>query len=59
MLMSMGSAIVGANSTFSWWAGLISKDGNPLVAPRISSAITNNFSHEDERVPGWKVLNVA
>jgi hypothetical protein len=52
-------AIVGANSTYSWWAGLISQDGNPLVAPRISSARTNNFSNEDERVPGWKVLNVA
>ena len=59
VLMSMGSAIVGANSTYSWWAGLISQDGNPLVAPRISSARTNNFSNEDERVPGWKVLNVA
>ena len=59
VLISMGSAIVGSNSTFSWWAGLISQDGNPLVAPRISSARTNNFSNEDERVPGWKVLNVA
>ena len=59
VLMSMGSAIVGANSTFSWWAGFISQAGNPLIAPRISSAGTNNFSNEDERVPGWKVLNVA
>jgi hypothetical protein len=59
VLMSKGSAIVGSNSTFSWWAGLISQDGNPLVAPKISSAITNNFSNEDERVPGWKVMNVA
>jgi len=59
VLMSMGTAIVGANSTFSWWAGLISQDGNLLIAPSILSARTNNFSNEDERVPGWKVLSVA
>ena len=59
VLMSMGSAIVAANSSFSWWAGLVSQDGNLLVAPRISSARTNNFSNDDERVPGWKVMNVA
>ena len=59
VLMSMGSAIVGANSTFSWWAGLLSQDGNPLVAPRISSARTNSFSNSDESVHGWKVFNVA
>jgi len=59
MLMSMGIALVGANSKFSWWAGLIAQEGNPLVAPRISSARTNNFSNLDERVLGWKVMNVA
>lgn len=59
VLMSLGTAIIAANSTFSWWSGLISSEGQPLVAPRSASAWTHNFSDVDDSIPGWKVLNVA
>ena len=48
VLMGSGSGLVAANSSFSWWANLISEEGVPVVAPRISGAIVSNFEVGNE-----------
>ena len=58
VLMGSGSALLGANSSFSWWAGLISSEANPVVAPRFTSARFNNFSDFDEKMLGWKLVDI-
>lgn len=53
-LMSMASGIVSANSTFSYWAGMISKPTTTVVAPRLWM---NRDQHSEEFFPrDWKLI---
>ena len=56
LLISRAKVIIASNSSFSWWASLISSPNTSVVAPHIKSAKVNNFSHDDAGCEGWKIL---
>ena len=56
LLMSNAGAIVAANSTFSWWACLLSKPGTPIIAPIVVGASVNNFDEGSEPCRDWSFL---
>lgn len=58
-LLSKAKALIAANSSFSWWAALLTSAGTPVVAPRILDAKVNNFSMDLEPDENWKTLNVS
>ena len=58
VLMSKGSAIVAANSSFSWWACFIADDKTVVISPNILNAEFNNFENENEPLKHWKFINV-
>ena len=53
-LMSMAKGIVCANSTFSYWASLISDSASPIVAP--NSWIKAHEQPEDFFPKSWKLI---
>ena len=58
VLMSKGTAIVAANSTFSWWACLVANESTAVIAPNILNAKVNNFSIGNEPLSHWEFINV-
>ena len=58
VLMSKGTAIVAANSTFSWWACFIANDSTAVIAPNILNAKLNNFASENEPLGHWEFINL-
>jgi hypothetical protein len=53
VLMSSGSHLVAANSTFSWWAAFLKGEGNHVSFPDSSNSVHSIFS--DEMVlKGWR-----
>lgn len=59
ILMSRAKALIAANSSFSWWAALLTYGGTPVIAPRIAAAKVNNFSIDSEPDDNWRTLNVS
>ncbi len=59
ILMSRAKALIAANSSFSWWAALLTYGGTPVIAPRIAAAKVNNFSIDLEPDENWRTLNVS
>lgn len=57
ILMSNGAAIIAANSTFSWWACLLSKPGTQIIAPKVGGAPVNNFHEGSEPCSDWSFLD--
>lgn len=57
VLLSQANAIVAANSSFSWWACLLSKPGTRIIAPRVISAAINNFDENSEPCRDWEFLD--
>lgn len=57
ILMSNADAIVAANSTFSWWACLLSKPGTPILTPIVGGAKTHNFTRGGEPSCEWRFLD--
>jgi hypothetical protein len=58
-LLSKAKALIAANSSFSWWAALLTSAGTPVIAPRILDAKVNNFSMHLEPDENWRTLNVS
>ena len=58
-LLSKAKALIAANSSFSWWAALLTSAGTPVIAPRILDAKVNNFSMDLEPDENWRTLNVS
>ena len=58
VLMSSWSAIVAANSSFSWRACFIAGDKIVVISPNILTATVNNFENENEPLNPWKFVNV-
>lgn len=58
VLMSKGSALVAANSTFSWWASLLCDENAPVIAPRISGSLVSNFDSINEPNPKLEFVDV-
>ena len=56
-LMSRGSAFVASNSTFSWWACLLSDEGTKLLAPIFLEASVNIFDKSDELFMNLETIN--
>jgi hypothetical protein len=59
-LMSLGTAIVCAHSTFSWWSakiGSLAKSTNCVVIPSRFFSHGSQVNH-DLRVPSWKIVDV-
>jgi hypothetical protein len=56
-LMSRGNAFVASNSTFSWWACLLSETGTKLVAPLFREASVNIFDKGDEMFMNLEIIN--
>ena len=59
LLMSKASALIAANSSFSWWSALLTSSGTPVCAPHIVSARVNNFSMDSELDRNWRTLIVT
>jgi hypothetical protein len=59
ILMSRAKALIAANSSFSWWAALLTYGGTPVIAPRIAAAKVNNFSIDLEPDENWRTLSVS
>ncbi|MEY4560077.1 MAG: hypothetical protein RL460_54 [Actinomycetota bacterium] len=59
ILMSRAKALIAANSSFSWWAALLTSAGTPVIAPRILNAKVNNFSIDLEPDENWRTLDVS
>jgi hypothetical protein len=57
ILMSNADAIVAANSSFSWWACLLSKPGTQIIAPNVGGARVNNFREGSEPCSDWNFLD--
>lgn len=57
LVMSSGSEMVAANSTFSWWSCLLGRDDKKIIAPRVHNAKVNIFSLENEPAKHWQVLS--
>lgn len=53
-LMSKGSALIGANSTFSWWAGLLADESSKIIFPE--KWFLNGNSTADLLIPNWMIL---
>lgn len=53
--MAHGKGLVISNSTFSWWAALLSKDSNQIIIAPEPWALTNRYN-ADYSVPGWNYL---
>jgi hypothetical protein len=58
VLMSLGRSLIAANSTFSWWAGLITDEESQVIAPNIEAAKVNNFSRGKEPANNWLFIDV-
>jgi hypothetical protein len=58
ILMSKAKTLIAANSSFSWWAALLTSPGTPVFAPNIASAKVNNFSMNLEPDENWRTLDV-
>jgi hypothetical protein len=58
VLMSKANSIIASNSSFSWWAGCLSREGTRVVAPYYSSALVNNFSKSEMRILNWELIDV-
>jgi hypothetical protein len=58
ILMSLGRSLIAANSTFSWWAGLITDEESQVIAPNIEAAKVNNFSRGKEPANNWLFIDV-
>lgn len=58
ILMSKAKALIAANSSFSWWAALLTSPGTPVFAPNIANAKVNNFSIDLEPDENWRILSV-
>jgi len=58
VLMSKGTAIVAANSTFSWWACFIAEDSTVVIVPNVLMAQVNNFASGNEPLEHWQFINV-
>lgn len=62
-LLSRANAIIGSNSTFSWWASFLSSAGTPSVFPKpwfpgelsLSSDVTPSWADTIERGEGWRI----
>lgn len=59
VLMSSSAAFIGSNSSFSWWASLLSDPKAVIVGPIVSSARTNNYSEFDTQNSNWNLLHVS
>ena len=59
LLMSKARALIAANSSFSWWAALLTSPGTPVCAPYIVNARVNNFSKDLELDRNWRTLIVS
>ena len=59
ILMSKAKALIAANSSFSWWAALLTSAGTPVIAPSIVAARVNNFSEDLELDENWRILSVS
>jgi hypothetical protein len=55
ILMSNANALIGANSTFSWWAGLTMDEDNIKIFPQ--NWFNNKVSVNDLLLPAWKCLS--
>jgi hypothetical protein len=58
VLMSLGRSLIAANSTFSWWASLISDEDSQVIVPSIRAAKVNNFSRGEEPAHNWLFIDV-
>lgn len=58
VLMGRGAGLVASNSSFSWWAAFLMNPALPVVAPFISTAITNNFDRQTERFGDWTLIDI-
>jgi hypothetical protein len=58
VLMSLGRSLIAANSTFSWWAGLIADEESQVIVPNIRSAKVNNFSRGIEPANNWIFIDL-
>ena len=58
MMMSMSSALIGANSSLSWWAAFLS-DGmrKPIIFPR-PWYVTDAIPTQDLLYPHWQTIEV-
>jgi hypothetical protein len=56
-LMSMGSHLICANSTFSWWSAFLKSDPKSVSCPRIKNVAQNLFS-EEMLLEGWQLFDV-
>jgi len=54
LLMSMGGALVTANSTFSYWAGMLSKDDCKIFAPK--RLFVNQANPKDYYKNSWTLV---
>jgi hypothetical protein len=58
VLMSLGRSLIAANSTFSWWASLISDEDSQVIVPNMRAAKVNNFSRGKEPAHNWLFIDV-
>ena len=57
-VMSSGSALVIANSTYSWWAAFLQeRSGRPVVAPRPTWADSRFGEPRDSLLPNWLTVD--
>lgn len=56
-LMSMGSHLICANSTFSWWSAFLKSDPKTVSCPRMKNIDQNLFS-EQMLLEGWQLFDV-
>jgi hypothetical protein len=55
LLMSHGEALMAANSSFSWWAALMTKNRAIVIAPFFEGQKTNNFLQQGELIQGLEL----
>lgn len=58
LLMSHGEALIAANSSFSWWAALMTKNGAVVIAPYFEGQKTNNFLQHGELIQGLEIQTI-
>lgn len=49
--------LVISSSSFSWWAGYLSRAASLIIAPKIVLAPSVIFAPEDHYPPGWILLD--